>query len=113
ILCVHLNRWPIDRLLRRRKSRAGSRTQDSGLRTESGGSSSTQSSILSLQSSLVLVETIASRQLVACACGAAFARGVRIGMTLAEARALCPGLAHADHDPDEDARALSRLARWL
>jgi protein ImuB len=34
-------------------------------------------------------------------------------MTLAEARALCPDLAHAPHDPQEDQRALTRLARWL
>jgi protein ImuB len=62
---------------------------------------------------LVLVEAVASRQIVACACEGAFARGIRAGMTLAEARALCPGLAHAGHDPEEDARALIRLGRWL
>ena len=57
---------------------------------------------------LVLVETIASRQLIACACDAALAHGVRPGMTLAQARALCPGLTHAPHDPEEDRRALYR-----
>lgn len=41
--------------------------------------------------------------------------GVRAGMTLAHARALCAGLTIYDHPatPDEDAAALRRLARWM
>src|SRR5258708_3252491 len=62
---------------------------------------------------LVLVETIPPPQPLACACAAALAHSVRPGMTLPQARALCPGLTHAPHDPDEDRRALYRLARWL
>jgi protein ImuB len=34
-------------------------------------------------------------------------------MSLAQARALCPELTHADHDPARDAKALESLARWL
>jgi len=61
----------------------------------------------------VLVETVASRQVVVCACNNAMAHGVRRGMTLAQARAICPDLSHAPHQPAEDARALQSLARWL
>jgi protein ImuB len=50
---------------------------------------------------------------VAAACEAARARGVRPGITLAEARALCPGLAHGDYRPDKDLKSLESLARWM
>src|SRR5208282_60981 len=43
----------------------------------------------------------------------AAARGVRIGMTLAESRALCPNLRHLPHDPQRDLHQLLALARWL
>ena len=39
--------------------------------------------------------------------------GVRVGQTLAEARALCPELVHADHEPHKDRQALEVLARWM
>ena len=39
--------------------------------------------------------------------------GVRAGQTLAEARALCPELVHADHEPCKDRQALEVLARWM
>ena len=61
----------------------------------------------------VLVESVASRQIVVCACNHAMAHGVRRGMTLAQARAICPDVSHAPHQPAEDARALESLARWL
>lgn len=38
--------------------------------------------------------------------------GVAAGMPLADARALCPGLAVAPADPDGDAETLRRLALW-
>lgn len=63
---------------------------------------------------LALVDTVGGgRQLVAAACERAAAGGVRPGMTLAQARAVCPSLAHAPHDPEQDLRALARLGRWL
>ena len=34
-------------------------------------------------------------------------------MTLAQARALCPGLVHAAYQPAQDERALCALARWM
>ena len=34
-------------------------------------------------------------------------------MTLAEAKALCPRLTHAEHRPDDDRKALAALARWM
>jgi protein ImuB len=41
------------------------------------------------------------------------AQGVRPGMTLAEARALCPGMACLEHDPAGDYRGLEALGRWM
>ena len=38
--------------------------------------------------------------------------GVRVGMGLADARAICPRLASRPAEPDADAAALRRLARW-
>ena len=60
----------------------------------------------------VLVRTVAGRQVVVAACATATARGVRLGMTLVEARAVCATLGHDDHDPAADARGLLALARW-
>lgn len=47
------------------------------------------------------------------ACPAAAEHGVRLGMSLAEAKALCPLLAHADHDADADRRGIEAVGRWL
>ncbi|QOV90839.1 Y-family DNA polymerase [Humisphaera borealis] len=62
---------------------------------------------------LVLFQDVASRQLVTTACEQSRAAGIRIGMTLAEARTMCPGLTHAPADPDLDRRALEALGRWM
>jgi protein ImuB len=62
---------------------------------------------------LALVRTAANRQSVVAACARAAARGVRAGLTLAEARALCPGLEHAEHDVRRDVLGLEALGRWL
>jgi protein ImuB len=62
---------------------------------------------------LVLVRTVASRQLVLFACETARAAGIDPGMTLAEASALCAGLTHEEHEPDKDLTALHQLARWM
>ncbi len=50
--------------------------------------------------------------MIAAACPQARALGLRAGMALAHAQATVPGLAVADARPDEDARALERLAAW-
>lgn len=49
---------------------------------------------------------------IAAACPAARALGLRSGMPLAHAQAMVPGLAVLDARPDEDAQALQRLAAW-
>jgi protein ImuB len=86
-MCVRLSRWSVDRMLRKRPK----------LRPEA----------------LVLVQTTASRQTIADLCPRAAAAGIRIGMTLAEARAICPGLQNLPHQPAQDQRALDALGRWL
>ena len=40
-------------------------------------------------------------------------RGIRPGLSLAEARALCPNVVSVEHDPRRDAQALEGLARWM
>ncbi|MEZ6015584.1 MAG: DNA polymerase Y family protein [Planctomycetota bacterium] len=65
-------------------------------------------------SPILLTETIAGRALVARRCPSAASRGVRVGLTVDEARAL---LAPAqpwieEHRPDRDARALAALGQW-
>ncbi len=62
---------------------------------------------------LVLIKTIATRQIVICSSPEAQSRGVAHGMTLAHAHAICPGLTHGDYQPHEDRKALIRLARWM
>jgi protein ImuB len=63
--------------------------------------------------SLVLVQTIANRQVVVAMCSQARVKGVRVGFSLAQARALCPELVHADEDPGRDMKGLEALARWM
>ncbi|MBV8782399.1 MAG: DNA polymerase Y family protein [Phycisphaerae bacterium] len=84
---MRLTAWPIDRIKRRQIP----------LRHEP----------------LALIETTGGRQVVAMACELAQSRGVRRGMTLAEARALCSGLRDAPHEPANDLRGLEALGRWL
>ena len=62
---------------------------------------------------MVITHTIANRQLITAASPAAVAFGVRVGLTLTEANALCPNLLHFDEAPTKDARALDALARWM
>ena len=49
---------------------------------------------------------------IAAACPAARALGLRAGMPLAHAQAMVPGLAVIDASPGEDGQALERLAAW-
>ena len=60
---------------------------------------------------LVLVRTVADRRVVVGTCGAAHAAGVRVGFSLAQARALCPSIVHVEHDAGRDAKALEALGR--
>jgi nucleotidyltransferase/DNA polymerase involved in DNA repair len=62
---------------------------------------------------LVIIRTVADRQVIVSLCDDAFQRGIRRGMTLTQARALCADVEHAEHDPARDRRALEALGRWL
>jgi protein ImuB len=62
---------------------------------------------------LVLIRTVADRQVVVAVSEEARVVGVRTGMTLTEARALCAGVMHEDHDRARDERGLEALARWM
>lgn len=63
---------------------------------------------------VVLVAAERGKQWVAGACERAEAKGVRVGMSLAHARALLKGaqIGERPFTPVEDARRLRRLARW-
>lgn len=63
---------------------------------------------------ILLIGTEHSKRIVRCACPQSEAAGVRVGMTLAHARAL---IAHdrvieAEHEPQRDEAGLLRLASW-
>jgi protein ImuB len=62
---------------------------------------------------LVLVRTVATRQLIIAASEAARAVAIRPGMMLGEARALCATVESEEHDPVRDAKSLEALARWM
>jgi protein ImuB len=87
----------------------------SAIRNPQSPSLNPQSEIRNPQSSppFALVRTAANRQTVVAVCEAASARGIRPGLTLAEAKALCPGLEHAEHDVRRDALGLRALGRWM
>jgi protein ImuB len=62
---------------------------------------------------IVITRTIANRQLVVNTSISAAEKGVHPGLTLTEARALCPRLLQFDQDLARDAKALEALARWM
>ncbi|HQY87839.1 MAG TPA: DNA polymerase Y family protein, partial [Tepidisphaeraceae bacterium] len=86
-LCIQLRHWPIVRAIRRQKEL--------------------------LHRPVVVVGMIRQRRVILDACAKSQFHSVRVGMTLAEARALCAGLHVIDHQADADRRALTALGRWL
>src|SRR3954462_5438992 len=103
IACVRPINSAIERLRRRRTCRAREHAPSGGAVT--GDSVK--------EPALVLVRTTANRQVVVGMCAAARAQGVRGGLSLAQARALCPGMVYAEEDAARDARALEALGRWM
>jgi protein ImuB len=65
------------------------------------------------QKTFVLVRTHANRQDVFAVSDEARPYGIRVGMTLAQARALCAHVEHLEHEPHRDAVALEALGRWM
>ncbi len=63
--------------------------------------------------SVVIIRTIANRQIVLAVSVAAAQRGIKPGMTLAQARALHAQVKHVEHEPHRDSMALEALARWM
>src|SRR5690606_31347626 len=62
---------------------------------------------------LVLIGREGNRRVVTAAGAAAQAAGLRIGMPVAKAQVLVPGLLVQDAEPIADAEALDRLALWI
>src|SRR6478609_1422224 len=103
--CVRFPNWPIAR--RRRRRPAAPRRDDNALPPphvahpfRGGGANRTLPQAqfapppvngwATTPGALVLIQTTADRQIVVAACDLARAAGVRPGMSLAQARALCP-----------------------
>jgi protein ImuB len=63
--------------------------------------------------SWVIVTTARNQRLIIAASSAASARGVEVGMPLAQAQAICSDLTHREHNACADAQALTSLARWM
>jgi protein ImuB len=61
---------------------------------------------------LVMVGHEGNRRVVVAADAAARAAGVHVGMPATKAQALVPGLVIQNADPDDDGKALERLAAW-
>lgn len=96
-LCVYLPRWSIQRMMRLLSAKSAS---------PRGEPPEPFVLLLSFQER--------GKQLVAACCAPAERQHVRIGMTLAHARSLLQGcrVVIRDFAPDEDRRALHRLALW-
>jgi protein ImuB len=86
IVSLWLPNWPTDRLNRRRP--------------------------LPAETPVVTVEEIGGRALIVAPNTVAAAGGILPGLSLADARALMPGLAVFPADPSGDAASLARLADW-
>jgi protein ImuB len=104
-MCVLLPQWPID-CQKRRQRRPKAPEQPS---RPPGSKPAPPKG----EAPLVLVRTVATRQLVVVASQEAQVLGIRPGLTLAQARALCAHVQHAPYRPDLDQRALQALGRWM
>lgn len=96
-LSVWLPHWPTDRFRRRGPAEAASVARNA---------------IRDGDRPLVLTATGKRGLAIVAVDPVAAAEGLRPGLPLADARALVPHLTAAPADPDEDARALDRLAEW-
>jgi len=90
-MCVRLRQWPIDRIKRSKLFRRE----------------------IAEAAALAIVQVSGGKQLVVMGCLEARKCGVRQGMTLAEARALCAGLVWEPYEPEKDRKGLEALARWM
>jgi protein ImuB len=88
ILCIYLPHWPITRRYRRHREY--------------------RSAVAA-----VIVRSIGQRRMVIDISPKAVSKGIRIGMSDAEAHALCANLHRLDEDCAADQRALEALGRWL
>jgi len=84
---VHFPSWSIQRLKRKRRG-LGHKT-------------------------VALVETSGVKQVIVAACEDALGKGIRLGMTPTQARAIDAQISICPYQPDGDVRALRAAARWM
>ena len=128
VLCARLLNWSIDRVRRKpfRERELHLKQQgqrDRGTKGQSGERApfaplslcpSVPSSLRPLVPlPLVIIRSIADRQLVVAVSEEAAGFGIRRGMTLTQARALHADVEHAEYEPEKDRRALEALGRWM
>jgi protein ImuB len=114
IVSIYLPHWPIER--RRRRSRSSApRLNQPPKPPASTATKRRPTTPNAAPPAVVLTHTHGGRQVVAAATPRALRAGIQPGLSLAHARALLPpeALDVQAHHPQRDARALSRLARWL
>ncbi len=121
IACVRLIQWPIDRRRRNAAASVGRLKYPTGVQAI-GRSTVIPAACTGVEtpckktdslSPLVIVRTVADRQVIVALCPKAAGFGIRLGMTLTQARALCAAVQHAEHEPDRDNRAMEALGRWM
>lgn len=108
-LAIHLPRWSVERVRQRLVARAARRAVAIG-GVDVGAPEPAPGDV-----AILLVETVAERLLVARCCAVASGHGVRVGMTVAGARALLGATpTHVEaHDPALERAALDALGRAL
>ncbi len=62
---------------------------------------------------VVIIELVRAKQIVVNACRVAQSRGIRPGMTLGQAKALCADVLDFPHQPERDRKALDSLGRAM
>ena len=88
ILCICLPHWPVSRRYRRSPRQAADNL-------------------------VAIVQTIAGQRRQIVNASNRDRQGLKCGMSLAEARMLCPGLICVEHDLQGDRRVLEALGRWM
>lgn len=115
ILCIDLPDLPAERAWRQHlaESRGSPESPGSPKSPESSESSgSPGSSAARPRPPIVLTRSVGNTLRVESVCSHAAQRGLRPGITLAQAQATVPTLLHFAHEPERDAAFLHRLADW-
>lgn len=98
-LSIYLARWPVRLAQRKQRRQARANRSDNNSPSDEN---------------VLIVASQRGKQIIAACCEQSARAGVRVGITLAHARAILNerNILEAPHSPEEDERSLQRLARW-